>query len=176
MSAGKFILVSGSSGSGKSFYAENLLNADSRKIYIATAKIYDDEMRERVARHKLMRADKNFITIEKSHNLTEIAETCRDSSVLIESLTTWTANEIFCGDVIKDSASVINKIFRGFMSIKAICNKIILVSDNIFCDGITYNDLTERYIKTLAELLKIFAREADDVIEIFSGLSLHYKN
>lgn len=176
MTAKKFILVSGSSGSGKSLYAENLLNPDSHKIYIATAKIYDDEMRERVARHKLMRADKNFITIEKSQNLAEIANLCQDSSVLIESLTTWTANEIFCGKIINDSDSVINKIFRDFMHIKSICNKIILVSDNIFCGGITYDDLTEHYIKTLAELLKIFAREADDVIEIFSGLSLHYKN
>ena len=172
-----FILISGSAGSGKSHLAESLLTG-SKKIYIATTKIYDSdiEMLERVKRHKLMRADKNFITIEQPNDLSEIAESCRDSSVLIESLTTLTANEIFCDDVINNSDSVIKKIFRDIMNIKAISNNLILVSDDIFCDGIIYDDLTELYIKTLAELVKKFARESDDIIECFAGLSFHYKN
>ena len=170
-----FILISGAAGSGKSRLAENLLTGQ-RKIYIAASKIYDSEMLERVKRHKLMRADKNFITIEQYNNLSEIAESCRDSSVLIESLTSLTANEIFADDVINNSDSVIKKIFDDIMSIKAISNDLILVSDNIFCDGVIYDDLTELYIKTLAELVKKFARESDDVIECFAGLSFHYKN
>lgn len=170
-----FILISGSAGSGKSFLAEKLLTG-SKKIYIAASKICDNEMLERVKRHKLMRAGQNFITIEKYNNLLEITESCHNSSVLIESLTSLTANEIFDDDNINDSDSVIKKIFDDIMSIKAISNNLILVSDNIFCDGVIYDGLTELYMKTLAELMKKFARESDDTIECFAGLSFHYKN
>ncbi|MBQ7561840.1 MAG: bifunctional adenosylcobinamide kinase/adenosylcobinamide-phosphate guanylyltransferase [Synergistaceae bacterium] len=170
-------MISGSAGSGKSFIAEKLLTG-SKKIYIAASKIdnNDNEMLERVKRHKLMREEQNFITIEKYNNLSEIAESCHNSSVLIESLTALTANEIFDGDNTNNSDSVITKIFDDIMSIKAISNNLILVSDNIFCDGVIYDGLTELYIKTLAELIKKFAHESDDTIECFAGLSFHYKN
>ena len=46
-------LVIGGSGSGKSDYAESLLDSYSnRKVYLATMQIYDDETRKKVERHR----------------------------------------------------------------------------------------------------------------------------
>lgn len=167
-----FILICGTSGSGKSFYAEERLKnfTTSKKFYIAAAKIYDAEMKERVKRHQEMRKNKGFITIEKSFDLGEI-EIEKNSSALIEALTTWLANEMFE----KKNKNPLEKILRDFHILKAKCENIILVSDDIFSDGVIYDDLTENYIKTLAELTKKFANEADEVIECFAGLPVRLK-
>ena len=51
----------------------------------------------------------------------------------------------------------------------------LVVSDYIFGDGIIYDDLTENYVRKLAELMRKFAAEADEVIECFAGLIYNYK-
>ena len=58
-------LITGGSGSGKSRYAEGeiLKLGPGRRIYIATMYPYDEESRQRIARHRAMRAGKNFETI-----------------------------------------------------------------------------------------------------------------
>lgn len=167
-----FILVCGTSGSGKSFYAEERLKnfGGSKKFYIATAKIYDgdEEMLRRVKRHQAMRKDKGFITIEKYIDLGSI-KIPGGSSVLIEALTTWLANEMFEG---KKNFSAAEKIFNDLQILKAKCENIILVSDDIFSDGIIYDGPTEKYIRALAELTIKFAAEADEVIECVAGLNI----
>ena len=169
------ILICGTSGSGKSKIAEDKLESfeDIKKFYIATAKIFDDEMLERVKKHKAMRAGKNFITIEREKNLGEI-NIPKNSSVLIESLTTWLANEIFDSDETKNSSSVLEKIFNDIQKLKAKCKNLILVSDDIFSDGIIYDEATEFYRKTLADLMIKIAAEADEVIECVAGLQIKF--
>ena len=165
-----FIFISGSSESGKSLFAEKRLSEfeSEKKFYVATAKISDLEMRERVQKHKLMRKDKNFITTECEKNLGKLKFPA-NSSVLIESLTTWLANEMFEGGNVE-------KIFDDFLKISSQCKNIILVSDYIFSDGAIYDEATEKYIKTLAELSIKFADEADEVFECFAGLEIKYKS
>ena len=59
-------LVTGGSGSGKSAFAEQEIVrlGKRRRIYIATMKPWDEECRRRIERHRLMRADKQFETVE----------------------------------------------------------------------------------------------------------------
>ena len=168
------ILICGASGSGKSFYAEDRLEKfnSEKKFYIATAKIFDDEMLERVKKHQTMRAGKNFITIEKQKNLGKI-EIPKNSSVLIESLTTWLANEIFDSE---NSHNAAEKILKDFHLLKEKCENLILVSDDIFSDGIIYDEATEFYRKTLASLMIKIATEADEVIECIAGLAWCYNH
>ena len=174
-----FIFISGSSGSGKSFYAEEKLIAlsgdiNSERIYLATSKIYDNEMKSRVARHRLMRSGKNFITIEKSCDLSEI-NINHNSCILLEDLASWTANEMFRGSEVLSPDLVSNKIYRELVSILERSRNLVLVSCEIFSDGINYDELTENYIKTLAGLHIKFAALADEVIEVNAGLIIRYK-
>ena len=48
-------LVLGGSGSGKSAYAEHLLDGKTNKYYIATMQVYDAEGEKKVARHRRLR-------------------------------------------------------------------------------------------------------------------------
>ncbi len=63
--AGSLILITGGVRSGKSTFAEKLAEESGKKvIYLATARVEDDEMRERVARHR-SRRPANVRTIEE---------------------------------------------------------------------------------------------------------------
>ncbi len=59
-------LVSGGSASGKSEFAESLVVSSpcTQRFYLATMIAFDEECRRRIARHRRMRAEKNFETIE----------------------------------------------------------------------------------------------------------------
>ena len=64
-------LVTGGSGSGKSAFAENLAVKLKKQTlhgglyYIATMHCYDEESKKRISRHREMRKDKCFETIER---------------------------------------------------------------------------------------------------------------
>ena len=175
-----FIFISGSSGSGKSLYAEQRLielsdlNLNSERIYLATSRIYDDEMKSRVLRHKIMRSGKNFITIEKSCNLSEI-NINHNWCILLEDLASWTANEMFQDSEVKSSEFVSMKVYRELVNILERSGNLVLVSCEICSDCIKYDELTENYIKTLAGLHVKLAALANEVIEVNAGLIIRYK-
>lgn len=169
-------LIFGEASSGKSRYAESRLSEanGSPKIYMAVSEVYDDEMRERVKIHQAMRKDKGFITIEQPRDL-GAAKIPAGSSVMIESLTAWTANEMFTDEGVKDSGHVVNKILAGLSVIAGEVYNVLIVVDNLFCDGEEYDPLSEDYVKTLADLVRKIAADANEVIEIVSGLPIIWK-
>ena len=70
-----FYLITGGSGSGKSEYAENLARKLGKSTapdteaaplyYIATMRVWDEEGRARVRKHRLQREGKGFLTLER---------------------------------------------------------------------------------------------------------------
>ena len=75
-------LVYGTSGSGKSSFAEKLLSEilTPEKYYIATMKRTKEDLdaERKIARHREMRAGKGFKTIEMQKNLEEISGKIRN--------------------------------------------------------------------------------------------------
>ena len=171
------ILISGQADSGKSLYAETRLSEfrSSPKIYVAMSKIVDEEMRERVKKHQAMRSGKGFITVEKTQNLGRL-EIPTGSAIMIESLTAWTANEMFTETGVKESGHVVTKILSDLSRLLEHAENIVIVSDDIFSDGVEYDALTEEYVKTLALLTINIAEIADEVVEFVSGFALRLKD
>ncbi len=64
-------LVTGGSASGKSEYAERLVTAFGGKVryYLATMQPCDEESQRRIGRHRTMRKDKGFSTVERYTDL-----------------------------------------------------------------------------------------------------------
>ena len=92
------IVVTGGSGSGKSQYAEDQvvqlsreMSGDAKLYYIATMYPFDEESHKRIARHRDMRREKNFETVEQYTNLKEL-EFPKESIVLLECMSNLTAN------------------------------------------------------------------------------------
>ena len=92
-------LVLGGVRSGKSRHAEQLLTGGNPApwIYIATAQALDDEMRTRIAEHRLRRGA-GWRTVEAPIDLTGALLAESDEPVLVDCLTLWLTNLIL-GDL-----------------------------------------------------------------------------
>ncbi|MBR1657095.1 MAG: bifunctional adenosylcobinamide kinase/adenosylcobinamide-phosphate guanylyltransferase [Synergistaceae bacterium] len=170
------ILIAGGARSGKSSYAESRLSELSGypKIYMAVSKIYDDEMRERVKIHQAMRKGKGFLTLERTQDLGN-AEIPFGSDIMIESLTVWAANEMFTDEGVNASDSVVSKILLDLGKLLLRAGNVVIVTDDIFSDGGGFDELTEGYVKCLAELTVKIAEISGEVWECYSGINICYK-
>ena len=167
-------LVIGGSGSGKSAYAEAqilALNGECR-VYLATMYPYDEESRQRIARHRKMRAEKNFTTVECYRDLekTEIPE---HADVLLECMSNLTANEMFWPEGAGSDTE--EQILRGVEWLRRKARNLVIVSNEIFSDGCEYDSGTKEYQRTLGKINCRLAELADRVTEVVYGIPLEVK-
>lgn len=90
----RIVLVTGGSRSGKSKYAESLYNDKTDILYIATAIVTDDEMRERIQRHKHDRNQK-WETYEGFKNLDKAVASFSGSGIILDCITIMVTNLLF---------------------------------------------------------------------------------
>ena len=84
-------LVLGGARSGKSAFAEGWVRARAaRPTYLATGRAWDDEMRERIARHRADRGE-DWVTVEEPVALVD-ALPVATPPVLVDCLTLWLTN------------------------------------------------------------------------------------
>jgi adenosylcobinamide kinase/adenosylcobinamide-phosphate guanylyltransferase len=87
-------LITGGARSGKSSFAQTLCDGAEPVTYIATARPEDEEMTERIARHRESRPA-SWTTLEVSIGLPEAVETSRSRIVLVDCVTVWLSNLLF---------------------------------------------------------------------------------
>jgi adenosylcobinamide kinase/adenosylcobinamide-phosphate guanylyltransferase len=93
MTERRITLIGGGARSGKSAHALDLARRlGPRRVFVATARAYDDDMRARIARHVADRGDE-FRTIEEPLALPErIAGIAGADVVVVDCLTLWLSN------------------------------------------------------------------------------------
>ena len=92
----KVILITGGQRSGKSTKAETLaLSLSTNPVYVATAKVWDEEFRERVRRHQERRGPE-WTNIEEELYLSRHDLTGR--VVVVDCVTLWLTNFFFSHD------------------------------------------------------------------------------
>ncbi len=98
MTGRRIILVGGGVRSGKSAYAVERARAlGARRAFLATARAYDDELRERIRRHQEERAG-DFTTLEEPLDLPgAIARLAGFDVAVIDCITLWLANLLLDG-------------------------------------------------------------------------------
>ena len=172
------IFITGGSGSGKSEYAEQRAVEQKRArpgmelIYIATMEAKDSESRKRIERHRTMRDGKGFQTRECYTHLEELSLGGQEI-VLLECLSNLTANEMFSVKGRKyEAVSVIKK---GITHLTEQCSDVIIVGNNVFEDGMQYDEMTEQYLQQMAELHRFLAELADEVVEVICGIPVFWK-
>ncbi len=166
-------IVTGGSASGKSEFAEGLVTAmeNKNRLYIATMQVYDKEGEKRVARHRAMRAQKGFDTLECPEGLAQadIPEGC---TALLECMSNLCANECF-GEA--GFEGVAERIMEGVDRLCRIAKDIVIVTNEVFGDGVDYPELTERYLAVLADINRRIAAGADCVYEVVCGIPVMWK-
>lgn len=167
-------LVVGGAASGKSEFAEGLvLNIEGlSRYYIATMQPFDDECRLRIRRHREMRAKKQFQTVECYLNLEQVILRKRGVA-LVECMSNLAANELYSPGGAGDAAA--ESIERGIRHLRSQCEELIIVSNEVFSGGLSYEGDTLRYLRVLAEVNRMLAREADMVYEVACGIAVCHK-
>ena len=185
-------LVWGGSGSGKSEFAEGLaVQSASRSagkrnrsggedpssacgplLYLATMAAEDPESRQRIARHRRLRAGKGFTTLEQYTHLEEVTLP-PGTTVLLECLSNLVANEMFSQDGRKqDTARVIRE---GLFRLADQAESLIVVSNDVFGDGTCYPGETESYRHVLAEVNQALAGRFSQAVELVHGVPVYWK-
>ena len=157
------VVVTGGSGSGKSAFAEETILSlgEARRIYIATMQAFDEESHRRIRRHRHMRAGKGFETIERYTELDELLIP-KDCVVLLECMSNLVANEMF-----REGG------FHPEVAEKA--KHVVIVTNEIFSDGILYEEESEQYKKELGQINQKLAEMAEEVVEVVYGIPVWHK-
>ncbi len=189
-------LIFGGSGSGKSGYAERYISEisrDSIKYYLATMQVLDGEGQKKVEKHRIQRSGKGFFTIEQPVQIEEAIEKMKrleqieqmeqtehghgavKRAVLLECISNLAANEMFFKDTVKDGKEVAEKIISGIQKLQKSVKQLVIVSNNVFEDGISYDETTMEYIRTMGRINERLAQMAELVIEVVVGIPVIIK-
>ena len=160
------ILVTGGAASGKSAFAESLCLPLSPRLYLACMQPFGAEGNARIARHRAMRKDKGFLTVERYTDLASLALPAR-GAVLLEDLCNLAANEMFATEPFSDPFEA---VMRGVDALRLQCERLVVVTDEICSDGVAYDPSTEAYQKALGRINAAVAARADAVIEVVAGI------
>ena len=199
-------IVYGGSASGKSSYAESFamsLQGEGRLLYIATMYPYkwntteiDPETMQRIERHRAMRADKGFDTVECYRHVEHIVAK-RQDVLLLECMSNLLANEMYLEQDSDDGglaetmsevekagvgmsetlSPVSKKIVQVLIDLSTRVQELVIVTNDVFSDGgsLTYDESTREYVKNLAEINCALAREAATVTEVVCGIPVIVK-
>ena len=167
----RIILITGGARSGKSSYAEKLaLGLSDTPVYMATARIWDEEFRERVRRHQARRGSQ-WTNIEEEKFLSRHALEGR--VVLVDCLTLWATNFFF--DLESDVAQALGALQAEFDSLTAQDATFILVTNEIGMGGTSDNEIQRRFTDLQGWMNQYAAARADEVVLMVSGIPVKIK-
>ena len=182
-------LILGGQRSGKSRRAEHLASAWlkqsslHRAVLVATAHAGDDEMRERIARHRQDRAERvpAMLTIEEPLALAEaIAEHGNTQTlVLVDCLTLWLTNCLLPSpEFMKNRPLALDLPAQAAMlliAIKQAAGPVVLVSNEIGLGVIPMGRETRAFVDALGRLNQDVAAVCERVTFMAAGLPLTLK-
>ena len=166
------ILIGGGSRSGKSRAALQMLNSTGpRRGFIATAQAGDDEMRDRIARHREER-DSGIVTWEEPLSVANRieAEDGRYDAILVDCLTLWLSNIMLAGG--KDVEAECEKLVAAAARAQT---KVILVTNEVGCGIVPENALARQFRDAAGKLNRMAAESADEVHWMIFGIGLRIK-
>ena len=166
---GKLILVTGGARSGKSMFAEKMAKELGENIlYMATAIAFDDEMKDRIKKHKNCRPS-NWITWEGFRNLGEtlIAQSPKFDGVLIDCITIMVTNIMLSHSELNFDKISIDEISMIEEDIKNEINDLIKGVEAAACDVIIVtNELGSGIVpeNPMARIFRDFAGRANQIL------------
>ena len=87
------------------------------------------------------------------------------ANVLLEDLSNLLANEMY-----EPAGGGINAVRRELSFLIGKCENLTVVTNEVFSGGADYDDESLRYMRTLADLNRELAAQADLVVEVVCGL------
>jgi adenosylcobinamide kinase/adenosylcobinamide-phosphate guanylyltransferase len=171
---GSVTLVLGGVRSGKSRYAQQLAEQSQRVVFVATAKITDDEMQRKIERHQEDRP-KDWVTVEEPLELPTVLAQHEGACevIVVDCLTIFAANLLAAEG--EDLEGIERRVQALCDALRTISCRVVLVSNEVGSGVVPAYPLGRRYRDLLGEINQRVARVADDVVLMVAGLPLALK-
>ncbi len=194
---GKVVLIIGGARSGKSrfalnladdsakeTYGEKLVSSLSKKLYIATLEPNDDEMKERIERHRRERSTE-WKTIEEPLEIVRVIKETEYSVILLDCITLWLSNLLMKrADVIESEIERFLETIIHFkdkdnrdsaLPLHASPHSLFIVSNEVGLGIVPENVLSRRFRDFSGYLNQKVAEIADEVYFVIAGIPLKVK-
>jgi adenosylcobinamide kinase/adenosylcobinamide-phosphate guanylyltransferase len=166
-------LVTGGARSGKSRHALALADGYARKAFIATAEACDEEMRERIARHRAARGT-SFRTIEEPVDLSGAIRSLAGSAdvAVVDCLTVWLGN--LFGRRRADEWPF-PEVVQALAAFERPPCDLVVVTNEVGMGIVPANELARRYRDCAGELNQQVAHLACRVVFMVCGMPVAAK-
>lgn len=164
-------LILGGARSGKSHYAERLIEASGLKpVYIATAKALDGEMVNRIEQHKARRGG-NWQAIEEPLALVQTLRrtAASDRGLLVDCLTLWLTNLMVHERAIEAEIDALTACLDELVG------AVVFVSNEVGLGVMPTNAMARAFIDHAGLMHQRLAERADQVLLITAGLAQQLK-
>lgn len=178
----KVVLVTGGARSGKSSFAESLYHNFHDVVYIATSRVSDEEMKERIMLHRNSRSSE-WRTFEENYNIKNCVG--EEKNYLLDCITVLTSNIMF--DITKDAEriplqlqkkvedTVINEIGNLISVIKQRDYNLVMVTNEVGCSIVPENHIARVYRDIAGRINRRIADLSDEVYLVVCGIPLKIK-
>ena len=167
--------MTGGARSGKSDFAQDMAEKiEGKRVFVATAQAFDEEMAERIQKHQENRGTR-WDALEEPINLGGAIRSIlgQYKTILVDCLTVWMSNLLL---EYQDQNERISEIVDDFFSgLSESDETIIVVSNEVGMGIVPDNKLARDYRDQLGFLNQRMARRADEVYVLFSGIPVKIK-
>lgn len=160
---GKIVLISGSNGSGKSRFAENLaVKVQNERYYIATmiSQTRDNELR--IRKHQKQREGLGFRTLELPYRVGNAAVS-ENAAVLLEDVSNLLANVFF------ERGGNEEDVCRDILDLARRCRSLFAVTISDLCPE-AYEGETAAYICALNRLNQSLLNRSAAAVKMIGGV------
>jgi adenosylcobinamide kinase/adenosylcobinamide-phosphate guanylyltransferase len=165
-----FTFLVGGARSGKSGLAlRSASNHDGPVVVLATAEARDDEMAERIRRHREARP-RTWTTVEASLGLGPVVRDLRaDAFVILDCLSLWVSNAIEAG---LDDDAIVDEALEVAALLARRAPPAVVVTNEVGLGIVPVNALARRYRDTLGRVNAVFADTASRSYFVVAGRAL----
>ncbi len=182
---GRLILVLGGARSGKSAYAQQLARkADEERgggvVYIATAEAGDEEMRERIERHRRARPP-GWETVEAPRGVAAVVARVGEgrAAVILDCLTLLVSNLLLAEGEDADREEATRRVLREVEELieaaRAVEADVIVVSNEVGMGVVPPTPLGRLFQDIAGQANQLLAQAADEVYFLLAGLPQRLK-
>ena len=172
MKENKIIFITGGARSGKSRYAQELaLQLSNSPVYVATARKWDDDFKERIKRHQNDR-DERWTSVEEEKHISRLA--LNGKVVVIDCVTLWLTN--FFVDTKNDIAASLDACKKEIDALSLQPATYIIISNEIGMGMHADTEIGRKFTDLQGWMNQYIADKADKVVFMVSGIPVMIKN
>ena len=167
----EIIFITGGQRSGKSSFAQRLAEEKSQSpVYLATARIWDEDFKSRIERHKSDRGEK-WQTIEEEFQLSK--HDFAGKIVLLDCITLWLTNIFYDSkNDVDQSLEIAKKEWDKFTQQDF---TLIVVSNELGMGVHPINEIARKFADLQGWMNQYIAKSAKEVQLMVSGIPVKLK-